>query len=280
MLDTMTNVDRENQIMNALARIERSSLSPEIYIQRYGVPFSIAQYYRYRSRLSEKGEEGLRDGRQDGNNRKLGKDEITFLRGFVKGRTIMSPSEAQRAVASEFGTTVHRSTMSRVLKKMEVATGRPTREVSNKERVSCAGFELIAALALHLDWPEHTARFVMDVINCRGSETQPDDPPDRYGRNSKGQFTKRYNQRASVRKMRFAAIELKRSKKDLRRMDIFHTSHKNLERKALAVLALPLVTLNGQVRTVNVALGNALEGFCGFNSGCLSYFSRDRLFGR
>jgi len=277
MPDTMVNVDREEQILKAVARIERSSLSPEIYIKRYGIPFSIAQFYRYRSRLSEKGEEGLKDGRQDGNNRKLGKNEIAFLRGFVKGKTIVSPSEAQREVASEFGTMIHRSTMSRVLKKMEVATGRPVREVSKKERVSCAGFELIAALAVHLGWPEHTTRFVVDVINSRGSEPQPDDPPNRNGRNSKGQFTKRYNQRASVRKMRFASIELKRSKKDLRRMDLFHTSPKNLERKTLAALALPLVTLNGEVRHVNAAVGNALEGFCGFNykQGTLDRFLRE-----
>ena len=273
----MVNVNREKQIVKVVARIERSSLSPEIYIKRYGIPFSIAQFYRYRSRLSEKGSEGLRDGRQDGNNRKLGKDEIAFLRGFVKGRTIVSPSEAQRAVASEFRTTVHRSTISRVLKKMEVATGRRVLEVSNKERVSCAGFELIAALAVHLGWPEHTARFLMDVLNCRGSEPQPDDPPDRNDRNSKGQFTKRYNQSTSVRKMRFASIELKRSAKDLRRMDIFHTSTKNLQRKALAVLGLPLVTLNGEVRHVNAVVGNALEGFCGFNykQGTLDRFLRE-----
>ena len=48
-------------------------------------------------------------------------------------------------------------------------------------------------------------------------------------------------------------------------MDIFEASLKNLERKSLAVLALPLVTLNGEVRHVNTAMGNALKGFCGYN---------------
>jgi hypothetical protein len=65
--------------------------------------------------------------------------------------------------------------------------------------------------------------------------------------------------------MRFASIEQKRLKKDLRRMDIFGASAKNLQRKALAVLALPLVTSNGEVRHVNASLGNALAGFCGYN---------------
>ena len=60
-------------------------------------------------------------------------------------------------------------------------------------------------------------------------------------------------------------------------MDIFHTSEKNLERKALAILALPLVTLNGQIRHVNASLGNALAGFCGYNykQGTLERFLRE-----
>ena len=48
-------------------------------------------------------------------------------------------------------------------------------------------------------------------------------------------------------------------------MDIFKTSSQNIERKCLALLALPLVTMNGAVRHVNAALGNALSDVCGFN---------------
>ncbi|KAF5429985.1 hypothetical protein C5S39_08255 [Candidatus Methanophagaceae archaeon] len=48
-------------------------------------------------------------------------------------------------------------------------------------------------------------------------------------------------------------------------MDIFKTSSQNIERKCLALLALPLVTTNGAVRHVNAALGNALSDVCGFN---------------
>ncbi|MBA7528600.1 hypothetical protein ES705_20788 [subsurface metagenome] len=269
--------DRENQIMEAVARIEQSGLSPSEYIERYGAPFSIAQFYRYRAKLLKEGADGLRDRRLNGNRRKLGKEETTFLRGFVKDKEEVSPSKALRAVAEEFGTIVHRSTMSRKLRNLGVVTGRGTVKATNRERVSCAGFELVAAIALHLGWPEHTARCVMEVIESRGEELQPAVQPDRSGRNSKGQFTKRYNQRASIRKTRFASIDVKRSSKDLRRMDIFHTSEKNLERKALAILALPLVTLNGQIRHVNAALGNALAGFCGYNykHGTLDRFLRE-----
>ncbi|MCP4263871.1 MAG: hypothetical protein GY774_41145 [Planctomycetes bacterium] len=60
-------------------------------------------------------------------------------------------------------------------------------------------------------------------------------------------------------------------------MDIFKTSSQNLERKCLALLALPLVTMNGAVRHVNAALGNALSGFCGYNykQATLDSFLRD-----
>lgn len=261
----VTTFTREEKIMKTVERIERSGLSPETYIRRYGAPFSIAQYYRYRAQLSNKGEEGLRDKRGDGNHRKLGKDEITFLRGFLKDREDVSPTRARQAVEEEFGISVHLSTMSRVLKKVGIATKQHADEFIKKEQVSCAGFELIAALAMHLGWAEHTAKTIMDIIDQRRGEPHPIVKSDKYGRNTKGQFTKRYNQRGSVRKMRFASIDIKRSKKDLRHMDIFDTSIKNLERKALAILALPLVTLNGEMRHVNTAIGNTLQGFCGYN---------------
>ena len=177
----------------------------------------------------------------------------------------MSPTEALRSVSDEFGTKVHLSTMSRTLKKLGAVTAKLKSELVEKKQISCAGFELIVALAVHLDWPAYTAERVKDVVDRRRSEPQPNYRPDKYGRNVKGQFTKRYNQRSTVRKTRFASIDLKRRKKDLRQMDIFKTSSRNLERKCLALLALPLVTMNGEVRHVNAALGNALSGFCGFN---------------
>ena len=169
------------------------------------------------------------------------------------------------AIADEFGTQVHRSTMSRILKRLGVTEVHNERQIVKSVQVSHAGFELIAAMAIHLGWPKHTAQCVMEVVEKKQLDSQPNIPVDKKGRNSKGQFTKRYNKRLRSRKMRFASIESKRSTKELQRMDIFKTSLKNLERKVLAILALPLVTLNGEIRHVNAALGNALKGFCGYN---------------
>lgn len=271
--------NREESIFKIVERIERSSLSPKNYIHRYKdkVPFGIAQFYRYRAQLSQNGKEGLKDKRKEGNNRKMGREEIAFLRGFIKGKKEVSPTEALRAVADEFGTDVHRSTMSRTLGKFGVVTAKPKSEIEKKEQTSCAGFELISALAIHLDRPAYTTQRLKSVIDLRRIEPQPDYHPDKYCRNAQGHFTKRYNQRSTVRKMRFASIELKRRKKDLHQMAIFKTSAQNLEQKCLALLALPLVTMNGAVRHVNAALGNTLRNFCGFNyrQSTLDRFLRD-----
>ena len=257
------NITREDKIIKIVEKIEKSELSPTKYIQLYNVPFSIAQFYRYRAKFIQKGKEDLKDKRKDNKIRSMNSEEIAFLRGFISNKTTVSPTEALRAVEEEFGTKLHRSTMSRILKKFGVMTSKS--EFVTKEYVSCAGFELITALAIHLNWPSYTVQRLMDVIDNHRIEPQPDHLPDKDGRNEKGQFSKKYNQRSTVRKMKFASIDLKRMKKDLRQMDIFKTSPLNIERKCLALLALPLVTMNGEIRSVNSALGNALSGFCGFN---------------
>ncbi len=261
----MPNNSREEQIESEVARIEQSTLSAKRYIQRYGASFSLAQFYRYRDNLSRTGITGLRDNRCNGNHQKLNPVEMAFLRGFVKSKPNTTPLEARLAIADEFGTQVHRSTMSRILKRLGITEAHNERQVVKSVQVSHAGFELIAAMAIHLGWPKHTAQCVLSVVEKKRLNPQKSKPVDKKGQNASGQFTGSYNKRPDIRKMRFASIELKRSKKELQRMDIFKTSLKNLERKALAILALPLVTLNGEVRHVNSALGNALKGFCGYN---------------
>ena len=261
----MPNDIREKQIESEVVRIEQSTLSANEYIQRYGASFSLIQFYRYRDKISREGITGLRDKRKDGNHQKLNSVEIAFLRGFIKSKPNVRTEEARLAIADEFGTQVHRSTMSRILKRLGVTEVQNERQVVKSVRISHAGFELIAAMAIHLGWPKHTAQCIMEVVEKKRLASLSIKPVDKTGRNSKGQFTGRYNKRPSIRKMRFASIELKRSKKELQRMDIFNISFTTLERKALAILALPLVTLNGEVRHVNTALGNALKGFCGYN---------------
>ena len=56
-----------------------------------------------------------------------------------------------------------------------------------------------------------------------------------------------------------------RKQENYSRMKLFQGSEFVLERKRLGVPALPLITLNGLMRSANSPLGNALEHFCGYN---------------
>lgn len=136
----MINSNREKQIKSEVARIEQSTLSAKEYIRRYGASFSLAQFYRYRTKLSKEGVIGVRDKRFDGNQRKLGQNEMADRSGFIKNQSNVSPQKAQQAIANEFGTQVHRSTMSKILKKLGVMS---TQRTIKTERVSGAGFELM-----------------------------------------------------------------------------------------------------------------------------------------
>jgi len=88
---------------------------------------------------------------------------------------------------------------------------------------------------------------------------------DKKGRNKDGHFTKCYNQRTDVRESRFASISDKRQTKNWYSMNIIKDHHTTITRKSLAILSLPIVTGNGQFRNVNIAQGQTLKHFCGFN---------------
>ena len=57
-------------------------------------------------------------------------------------------------------------------------------------------------------------------------------------------------------------------------LELMKVKESTISKKNLAVLSLPIVTGNGRVRTVNLAQGQTLEHFCGFNytQGTLSRF--------
>lgn len=73
---------RELRISQWLERIERSRLSPHEYLAKHSVPFSLAQYYRYRAGYWRRGSQGLVDGRSAGNNRCVHAEAEGFLMGY------------------------------------------------------------------------------------------------------------------------------------------------------------------------------------------------------
>lgn len=132
---------------------------------------------------------------------------------------------------------------------------------------TCGGFELVIGLACHLDWPEAVSKVIKKRIEqSKGTKGQlRGTKPDRRGRKSRGRIGAAYNKRRDVRVAKFASVADKRSGKRLAGMSISTADTQVLARKCLAMLALPVVTHNGQVRSVDTPLGNALEHLCGFN---------------
>lgn len=75
--------ERKEQIVKWLERIKRSRLSAPAFFDKYDVPFSLTQFYRYRKAFEAAGKEGLADGRAHGNNRRIHAEAEGFLAGYV-----------------------------------------------------------------------------------------------------------------------------------------------------------------------------------------------------
>ena len=268
------------EIASILEKISNSGISIDEYLEKHAVPFSRAQYFRYKARFGAEGVDGLIDGRSKGNHRKLSSDAEGFIRGVHQANPRVSLQEICDALETTLGIGVDRSTASRFLS----GVGEPTQwpRPVEPERIStpCGGFEIIGALALHLGWVKHTAEVILqEVERFRNSDAFRLERVrrDRKGRNSRGQFTGEYNRRADIRVKRFASVEEKRKHKNYSRMTLFQAGERIVERKCLGILALPLITLNGSTRSANTPLGNALEHFCGYNyqHGTLDKFMRE-----
>jgi transposase len=258
---------KAKKIAAMVQKIAESGLSADEYFRTHRVPFSRPQYFRYKARLAAQGITGLNDGRSQGNHRKLTPEAESFLRWVHQQSLELSLQEMCQSLKEALGIEVGRSTVSGFFQRVgeSIAWPRPR----EPERVTTAGggFEIVAALALHLGWVEHTAEVIGRALaGFRRTAVYRRErvSKDRKGRQG-GRFTVAYNRRQDVREQRFASVEEKREDKNYSRMGLFQARRFILERKCLGILALPLITLNGGTRSANDALGNALEHFCGFN---------------
>jgi len=260
--------DRTQQIVTWLRRIERSGLSAPVFFQRYEVPFSLTQYYRYRRAFGQAGREGLVDGRSEGNNRRIHREAEGFLVGYVSAQPDATQAELRQKLLEHFGIEVAQSALSECLERLAIRRSRRPREVQPLSWAApYAGFQLVVALAWHFGWPQWAAQTIAKAIGRarKSNRFAPDEKADLKGRSRSGCFTARYNQRSDVRQKRFQSVELKRPSRSLGSMDLAKVDEKTLARKCLAVLTLPFVTHNGEVRTVDTAPGKALKDFCGFD---------------
>ena len=263
----MARQSRENTIHMWLERIRRSPLSPAEYLSKHHVPFGLSQYYHYRKKLKEEGIESLRDGRSQGNHRRVPAEAEGFLKGYVTAHAEASLGELWILLKERFTIELTESGISRCLKRLGCEL-RPRGREEKVERTYtvCGGFELIAALAHNFGWPEAIAEVISDRVSRLKSDSRANNQfPDRGGRDRQGQFTASYNRRRDVRESRFQSLESKREHKDFAGMSISSASSQVLARKCLAGLALPVLTNNGALRTVDAPLGNALLNLCGVN---------------
>lgn len=264
----MSSQAREKTIRMWVERIMHSSLSVEKYFIRHNVPFGLTQYYHYKKKLQENDVNALRDGRCRGNHRRLNEEAEGFLSGYVVGHPEAKLCELQELLKERFGIELSNSGMSRCLKRLGcVLRPRQREEKVKRSYTVCGGFELIVALGCHLGWPEAAVGLIADRVAKlkRGRQHQNKEISDRRGRNRLGQFTASYNRRQNVRESRFESIESKRKRKNLAGMNIASVNSLVLQRKCLAALALPVITNNGMIRSVDTPLGNALLNLCGVN---------------
>jgi transposase len=260
--------DRTQIISKYIKKIEESDLPIKEFFAKHKIPFSVAQYYRYKKRIADIGIEGLHDGRNKGNNRRLTAEAQSYLFGFHSANPKAKLTDYQTALNEHIGLHVDIATLSRFFSTREISLSKPGAKPLKVDtyEVSWGGFEIITALAWHLDWPESTARQIHQAT--LHLEPEADAKPkvtDDIGRDAQGHFTSQYNQRDDIRKNRFTAITDKRQTKDLSQLQLCQSSNDTLARKALAIMSLPIVTINGTLRSVNTPLGNALKDFAGYN---------------
>lgn len=250
-------------------RINRTRLSVEKYFSRYKVPFSVAQYYRYKKKLEQGGPDAIKDKRSKGNNRKLITEAEGFLKGYLISRPEVGLSGLQDLLKERFKILMSKSGVSRCLNRLGcVCQIKSIDEKVERSYTVSGGFELIIALAFHLGWPQAVAKVISNRVQqikqsnlwLEGGKIK-----DRTGRNKQGQFTAKYNKRKDVRTKRFDSIEHKREGRNFQSMSITSVDSQVIQRKCLATLSLPILTNNGAIRSIDAPSGNALLNLCGFN---------------
>lgn len=252
-----------------MRRIANSRLSINEFFERYDVPFSRANYFRYKHRIFEgKAFSPSKRGRK----RKIGEREELFLRGLVAGGSVPPIDQLRGILESELGASVGVTAIRRSLDRLfpdreRSKLGRPLTRGPELNSNVLGGFEIIIAVAYYLKWPERVASVINAAVRgCgRKGESKRRVRKDMHGRSRTGRFTSDYNQRNDVRTRRFVSVDEKRKGKRWDSMAVMSDRPAILARKSLAILSLPVVTANGSVRNVNLALGKALKHLCGYD---------------
>lgn len=259
--------ERVHDILRAIQHIKNSGQSVNRYFSTSTVPFSKAQYYNYLKCLKEYGENGLRDKRQEGNNRRLTQSITEYITTCAKEQPSISASQLRRKIRDRFKADISRSSISD-FRKSRGLVRQPSKE-KERETQKSGGGEILTSLAFCLGIIDAiTGTVVQRIDEVRRSSAFSRSrfiPKDHPALRGKGKFTREYNQLESVRKNRFKSIDEKIPKKNYSSMSVFRKSKKTISRYNLALLCLPLVTYNGKSSRVNRVKGNDLAFLCGYN---------------
>ena len=272
--------ERIQEILSSIQQIKDSGQSVNSYFRtRSSVPFSKAQYYNYLKRLKEFGENGLRDKREDGYNRKLTESIKDYITIYVGEDPSISANDMRIKVQKRFDVDISRSSIND-FRRLEGLVRQPSPKEEYEFQKSGGG-EILTGLAFFsgiIEVITETIAGRIDEVRESSSFTESrtmkkDHPTLRV----QGMFTKEYNRLESVRKNRFKSIDEKLSKKNYSSMSIFRMSKKTLLRYNMALLCLPLVTDNGKSSRVNRVKGNDLAFLCGYNykDGALDKYMRE-----
>ena len=98
----MSGTQNSKIIIAWVKRINRNRMSVGKYFSRHNVPFSIAQYYRYKRKLEHGGPDAIKDNRSKGNNRKLVTEAEGFLKGYLRSRPEVGLAELQDLLKERF----------------------------------------------------------------------------------------------------------------------------------------------------------------------------------
>ena len=253
-------------------RIEQSELPIKKFLEIYDVPFSERQYYRYKAKIIPYGISIFDSDCHKSSNRKIFQREEDFLKGVIAENPQVSLTKLQQLLRQYFDCNVSIPGIKQALTKFapdyKTKRGRPKSIKIEPVINSFGGFELIIARAIYLKWPERVEKIItQEIKKLKNSKLYQSniDNYDTEGRDENGKFTKNDNNRADIRENRFAYVTSIRLRKNFTTMSIIRDKKETIIRKNLAMLALPVITLNGNVRTVDLALGQSLKHICFFS---------------
>ena len=264
----MPEEERIYEILSTIRKIEESKQPVIVYFNQNSVPFSRAQYYRYRRILQKYGEEGLRDERKDGNYTKLTERIKDYVIAIVKENRSISSSQLQSKILNQFDVQISLSGLNNFRASASL-TRLPAHKEEKYKRQKSGGGEILTSLSFFTHIVELYTKTITEQVNAvrqsplfeQNKDIEKDNPDIRLH----GKFTRGYNQLESVRENRFKSIDDKIKDKDFSAMNIFEMSEKTISRYNLALLCLPLVTSNGRSSRVNRVKGNDLSFLCGYN---------------